>query len=69
LEDDFIRNEIEALEKEIEGAKKLLASMEQKDANAPNDKVYKVLKSKMTDWVNKRNLLLEQLVVKPLRRK
>lgn len=65
---DFARNEIEALDTEIEQARKLMASMEKANADAVNGKVYKVLKSKQTDWLTKRNLLLEQVVLKPLRK-
>ena len=65
----FAVRKIEALDIEIERAKKLIASIEKENADAANDKVYRVLKSKLADWINKRNLLLEQVVLKPLRKK
>jgi len=66
---NFIKDQIEALDHEIEKARKLLASIEKEKVGAVNDKVYKVLKSKMKDWIDKRNTLLEQFVLKPLQRK
>ncbi|MBI3481489.1 MAG: hypothetical protein HY015_00660 [Bacteroidetes bacterium] len=66
---NFAACKIEALDIEIEQARKLMASIEKENADAVNDKVYRVLKSKLADWINKRNLLLEQVVLKPLRKK
>jgi len=61
---DFIRKEIQALDGEIEKAKEIISKMEKRQDYA-SDKTYQVVKTKMRDWTNKRNVLLE-IVIKQL---
>jgi len=64
-----IKTKIEALDSDIERAKKALATMESQNPEATGSRVYQVLKSKVMDWTNKRDFLLEQFVLKPLKKK
>jgi len=63
---DFIRKEIQALDCEIEKAKEIISKMEKRPDYASN-KTYQVVKTKVRDWTNKRNVLLE-IVIKQLSR-
>jgi hypothetical protein len=61
---DFIRKEIQVLDGEIEKAKEIISKME-KSQDYASDKTYQVVKTKMRDWTNKRNVLLE-IVIKQI---
>lgn len=64
---DFIQNEIQSLDSEIEKARRMMSQLE-KEENLINKKNYHIVKVKLANWMEKRDFLV-QMLVKRLKRR
>ncbi|GHN02016.1 hypothetical protein WSM22_35050 [Cytophagales bacterium WSM2-2] len=59
---DFIKTEIESLDIKIENARAAVTKMEQSQIDERDKKTYEVLRAKISDWVTKRDRLLDLVI-------
>jgi hypothetical protein len=64
---DFIQNEIQSLDSEIEKARRMMSQLE-KEENLINKKNYHVVKFKLANWIEKIDFLVQMLVKRLERR-
>ena len=64
---DFIQNEIQSLDSEIEKARRMMSLLE-KEENLINKKNYHVVKVKLANLIEKRDFLVQMLVKRLERR-
>jgi hypothetical protein len=64
---DFIQNEIQSLDSEIEKARRMMSQLE-KEENLINKKNYHVVKVKLANWIEKIDFLVQMLVKRLERR-
>lgn len=64
---DFIQDKIQAMDAEIEKAKRIMLQLE-KEENPMNQKNYYIIKAKLADWIEKRDFLV-QLLIKQVERR
>jgi hypothetical protein len=63
MTEDYIRQEIQRLDAEIDQSEILISGMEQlkKEGGLSNDNLYRILVAKVSDWKSKRAVLVDIL--------